>query len=406
MHKRKPLVVVFQTIFLDLLGFGLVLPLLPLYAERFGATPLQVTSISASYSLMQFLFVPLWGRLSDRVGRRPILLLSIAGGFLSYLLMGLTRSLAGLLVARILSGISGANLSVAQATIADSTAPEDRAKGMGLVGAAFGLGFIFGPFIGGTLSSVPSSWLPDSLVAWKSSLPFFAAALLSLTNLILAYAWLPETRPRGAGASGAVRPGLSLPALRRALAHPRLGWLIVIVFLSTFAFANMESTFVLWGERTLGMTGRQAGWVFAYIGILMVAMQGGLVGIFARRFGERALIITGTFSMAVGLLLAPLCRGYSPLLVVMAILALGSGLAGPSVQSLISRGASAEDQGGVLGLNQSLSSLARVVGPVSAGYLFGEIGASAPWLSGGILMALTGAIAACTLFRKGPTPAD
>lgn len=397
MRKKKPLIVIFQTIFLDLLGFGLVLPLLPLYAERFGATPFKVTAISASYSLMQFLFVPLWGRLSDRIGRRPILLISIAGGFVSYLMMGFTRSLTGLLIARILSGIAGANLSAAQAVIADVTKPEERAKGMGLVGAAFGLGFIFGPFIGGTLSSFPPSWLPASLRPWQMSLPFFAAAILSLVNWVLAYRWLPETRIIGSVSTGRVRPGISLESLRRALSHPRLGWLIGLSALTTLAFANMEATFVLWGERTLGMTGRQAGWIFAYIGVLMVAMQGGLIGWFTRRLGEPRLVVLGTMSMSWGLLLAPLCHAYAPLLVVMGVLALGSGLAGPSFQSLISRRTSVEDQGGILGLAQSLSSLARVLGPLGAGFFFGRLGVAAPWLIGGSLMALACGIAAALL---------
>ncbi len=446
MKSRKPLLVIFLTIFLDLLGFGLVLPLLPLYAESFRASPLMVTSISASYSLMQFLFVPIWGRLSDRVGRRPILLLSIAGALAAYLLMGFSRSLAGLFLARILSGIAGANLSVAQAYIADITRPEDRAKGMGMVGAAFGLGFIFGPFIGGTLSTLPVSWLPPGLAGWRASLPFFAAALLAAVNLISAYVWLPESRQVPGSNVGQARPGMTWKALAQALAHPHLGWLMGIMFFTTFAFANMESTFVLWMERALperieaaapdrptqeavaqtldpgrsarehiamppgrihhvaGGSARKAGMLFAYIGVLMVAMQGGLIGWFNRRFGERKLVAAGTLLMTNGLLLAPLCHSIPPLLGVLALLAVGSGLCGPALQSLISRRAGADDQGGVLGLNQSLSSLARVVGPLTAGFVFGRFGPSAPWLTGGILMGATCVAAIWVLFLREKTP--
>lgn len=400
MRSRKPLVVIFQTIFLDLLGFGLVLPLLPLYAERFGAGPLQVTSLSASYSLMQFLFVPLWGRLSDRIGRRPVLLVSIAGSFAAYTLMGLTGSLAGLFVARILSGVAGANLSAAQAAIADITPPEDRAKGMGLVGAAFGLGFIFGPFIGGTLASIPSASLPGFLASRATSFPFFASALLALVNWILAYAWLPETRPISAAERMQARGGFSFAALRTAVGTPGLILMIVLVFSSTFAFANMESTFVLWGERILSMTARQAGLLFAFIGVVMVIVQAGIVGRLAHRFGEKPLVICGTLMMSIGLLLAPLCRSYPPLLGILALLALGSGISGPSLQALISRSSRTEDQGGILGLSQSLSSLARVAGPVVAGFLFGRVGPQAPWLAGGIVMGLSLLLATQALRRS------
>lgn len=446
MKSRKPLLVIFLTIFLDLLGFGLVLPLLPLYAESFRASPLMVTSISASYSLMQFLFVPIWGRLSDRVGRRPILLLSIAGALAAYLLMGVSRSLAGLFLARILSGIAGSNLSVAQAYIADITRPEDRAKGMGLVGAAFGLGFIFGPFIGGTLSSLPAGWLPGSLAGWRTSLPFFAAAALAAINLVSAYAWLPESRRVPGSQAVRARPGMTWRSLAQALAHPHLGWLMVIMFFTTFAFANMESTFVLWMERALpqqqsavgtghpapgpasavldpdhaarehialppgrvhhvaGDSARRAGMLFAYIGVLMVTLQGGLIGWFTRRFGERRLVATGTLLMTNGLLLAPLCHSIPPLLGVLALLAVGSGLCGPALQSLISRGTDADDQGGVLGLNQSLSSLARVVGPLTAGFVFGRFGPSAPWLTGGLLMGATCVVAIWVLLLREDRP--
>jgi MFS transporter, DHA1 family, tetracycline resistance protein len=400
MNRRKPLAVIFQTIFLDLLGFGIVLPLLPLYAERFGATPLLITSISASYSLMQFIFVPFWGRLSDRIGRRPILLLSIGGACAAYIFMGLTRSLAGLIIARVFSGIAGANLSVAQAYIADVTKPEERAKGMGLVGAAFGLGFIFGPAIGGLLSTLPHSVLPRALWGWEQSLPFFAAAFLAALNLLLAFRWLPESRTAGSTTGAGVRPPLTLAALLRALSTPRLGWLLAIVFVSTFAFANMESTFVLWGKHSIGMDSRTAGWLFAFIGVLLVAMQGGLIGKLTRRFGEQRLVVIGTLATANGLLLVPLCTSIPPLLPALALLSLGSGMSGPALQSLISRGTTADDQGGVLGINQSLASLARVTGPVWAGFAFGRFGHSAPWLTGGVLMAIVCGASAVVLLSK------
>lgn len=397
MQGRKPLTVIFITVFIDLLGFGLVLPLLPLYAERFGATPFIVTSLSASYSFMQFLFVPLWGRLSDRIGRRPVLLVSIAGTSAAYLCMGLAGSLAALFAARILSGIAGANLSAAQAYIADVTRPEDRAKGMGLVGAAFGLGFIFGPFLGGILAEIPVDALPGPLRPEPGGVPFIASSCLALMNLIMAYRWLPESRTVE---SGTARPGLSWNSLVKALSHPRLGWLIAIVFISTLAFANMESIFVLWGDRILGMHARQAGMLFAYIGVLMVVVQGGLIGPLSRRFGEPRLVLAGSLLTAAGLLGAPLCRSYSALLLVLPALAIGGGLAGPSIQSMISRRTDAADQGGILGLNQSLSSLGRVLGPLWAGFIFSRAGPGAPWVTGGALMLASAALFALFVLRR------
>jgi DHA1 family tetracycline resistance protein-like MFS transporter len=353
---------------------------------------------------MQFLFVPLWGRISDRAGRRPILLISIAGACVAYALMGLARSLEMLFVARILSGIAGANLSAAQAAITDTTAPEDRARGMGMLGAAFGLGFILGPFVGGTLSSVPDTWLPGVLPARGLGLPFFAASLLALVNFLLALSWLKETLPERARSTRAidVRGLFSPRRLSLAWTDQKLGGLFGLVFFSTFAFAEMETTFVLWGEHTMQMTARQAGWLFAYIGVVMVAVQGGLIGWSARRFGERRLVVAGTFTAAAGLLLAPLSRGYPALLGALALIALGSGLAGPSLQSLLSKRAREDERGGILGLNQSFSSLARVLGPPLAGFLFGRLGPEFPWLSGGLVMAAVG-VASVRVLRLRPT---
>ncbi|MBI2951463.1 MFS transporter, partial [bacterium] len=267
--KGSPLVVLFLTVFIDLLGFGIVLPLLPYYAESFGAGPLTVTLLSSSYSLMQFLFAPVWGRLSDRVGRRPILVLSLAGSALSYLLFGLAGSLAALFATRLLAGVCAANISTAQAYIADVTTPETRAKGMGMIGAAFGLGFIFGPAAGGALSR------------YGYAVPAFFAGGLSLLALALALFRLPESlRRQGDPPGGAARGGFDLGRLWAALVHPGMGLLLLIFFCSVFAFANLEATFALFVERAarFGYTARETGYLFAYMGVLMSLMQGGLVG--------------------------------------------------------------------------------------------------------------------------------
>ncbi|OGG45514.1 MAG: hypothetical protein A3F84_22745 [Candidatus Handelsmanbacteria bacterium RIFCSPLOWO2_12_FULL_64_10] len=378
--KGSPLVVLFLTVFIDLLGFGIVLPLLPYYAEGFGAGPLAVTLLSSSYSLMQFLFAPVWGRLSDRVGRRPILVLSLAGSALSYLLFGLAGSLAALFATRLLAGVCAANISTAQAYIADVTTPETRAKGMGMIGAAFGLGFIFGPAVGGALSR------------YGYAVPAFFAAGLSLAALALALFRLPESlRRRIDNPGGAARGGFDLGRLWAALVHPRMGLLLLIFFCSVFAFANLEATFALFVERAarFGYTARETGYLFAYMGVLMSLMQGGLVGRLARRFGERRLVAAGTLMLAAGLGVVPLAPGLGGLMGALALLAFGVGMNTPSLSSLISRSAGADEQGGVLGVSQSMSSLARILGPAWGGFAFEQFGPASPYFTTAGLMGAT-----------------
>lgn len=374
--KRSPLVVLFLTVFIDLLGFGIVLPLLPYYAESFGAGPLAVTLLSSCYSMMQFLFAPVWGRLSDRVGRRPVLILSLAGSSLSYLLFGLTGSLPMLFATRILAGICAANISTAQAYIADVTTPETRAKGMGMIGAAFGLGFIFGPAIGGTLSR------------YGYSVPAFFAAGLSFFALTLALFRLPESLRPGVVARGRM---FEPRRLRTALRYPGMGLLLVIFFCSVFAFANLEATFALFVEKAsrFGYTARETGYLFAYMGVLMSLMQGGLIGRLARRFGERRLVVAGTLMLAAGMGVVPLAPGLGGLLGALALLAFGVGMNTPSLSSLISRSAGADEQGSVLGVSQSVSSLARILGPAWGGFVFERFGPASPYFTAAGLMGAT-----------------
>lgn len=403
-EQRTRLSVVALTIFLDLLGFGIIIPLMPQYAESYGAQPFTYGLLAASYSLMQFLFVPVWGRLSDRIGRRPVLLISIAGSCVSFALLGLAHSLTALFVARILSGFSAANLSVAQAYVADVTTPEERAKGMGMVGAAFGLGFVVGPFVGGELSPI-AVHLPLGLSIRQGTAPFFLASLLSLLNWIFAWFRLPESfRPSGDTAASRVRPArtfrgltrgfLRLDRLWEAVHRPQTGPLFVISFLVTLAFSMMEQTLILFGERRLDMTPVEAGRFMGYIGVLMVLVQGVLVGRLARRFGEERLLLWGTLLMVPGLILIAPVRNYAQLTVVMIPLALGSGLGHPSLNSLLSRRTRADEQGGVLGINQSLSSLARVIGPPLGGFVFQSLGIGSPYLVGGGIMLLAVLLAA------------
>jgi len=387
MTKKSPLVIIFVTVLLDLIGFGIILPMLPFYAKSYGATALHVGLLSTSYSLMQLLFAPVWGRWSDRIGRRPIILLGLFGSGLSYLVFGLADSLMILFVSRICAGIAGANISTAQAYIADSTSSENRAKGMGLIGAAYGLGFIIGPAIGGILSK------------YSYSTPAFFASGLAFVNCLAAFWLLPESLNP---ATRSHHPGreLNWGNLKRGLRHPEMGVFLILFFISTFAFANLEATFALMTAKKFGFDAHQNGYLFAYIGILITLMQGGLIGYLVRIFGERKLVASGLFCMIFGLSLLPYSTNLRMLLLVLVILTFGNGATNPSISSLISRAAGPEDQGGILGVAQSMASLGRIVGPIWGGFVFDAFGYQYPYLTGGIFMALAFGLSLSTLKPK------
>ena len=387
--KKSPLVIIFFTVFVDLIGFGIVLPLLPFYAQTFGATALMVGLLSTSFSLMQFLFAPLWGRLSDRVGRRPIILLGLLGSSVSYLVFGLANSLIVLFLSRILAGIAGANISTAQAYIADSTPPEGRAKGMGMIGAAYGLGFIFGPAIGGVLSQ------------YGYGVPAFFASGLAFCNCLAAHFLLPESLT-SQGQTFTRRRGLNFAGIYRGLRHPELGIFLACFFISTFAFANLEATFALMTQSKFGLDARHNGYLFAYIGVLITIMQGVLIGRLVKKFGELKLVVIGLFSMIFGLGLLPFSPSLRYLLLTLVILTFGSGVANPSITSLISQVTGAEYQGGILGVTQSLASLARILGPAWGGFTFDRLGFQYPYITGGIFMTLAFAISLIAMKRGMP----
>ncbi len=380
--ERSSLAVVFLTVFLDLVGFGIVIPLLPLYAERFGAGPVAVTALVAVYSLMQLLFAPWWGARSDRVGRRPVLLVGLFGSAASYLLFGVAESLALLFVARALAGVAGATVGVAQAYVADVTAPEDRARGMGLIGAAFGLGFIFGPAIGGALAG------------FGPSVPFFGAAALAAANGLLAAFRLPESLPAGRRAEGEPAPaglGARARALARAAGDRRLRPLYAASLLVTLALAGMESTLSLWVDRRWALPPEKVAFLFAYVGAVAVLVQGALLGPLARRLGERRLALLGAVSLAAGLAALPLAPSAVGVAAALAAFAFGQGTVIPAVSALVSRAAPAREQGRLLGVSQSVSALARVVGPVCGGLAFARLGIGAPYLAGAGLALAAGA---------------
>jgi MFS transporter, DHA1 family, tetracycline resistance protein len=373
----SPLVVIFVTVFIDLLGFGIIIPLLPFYAESFGASALTIGLLGTSFSLMQFLFSPIWGRWSDRIGRKPIILVGLLGSCLSYLALALAASLPIVFLARIIGGIAGANIPTAQAYIADVTTPENRAKGMGMVGAAFGLGFIFGPAIGGLLST------------FSPQTPMWFASALCLANFIAAWLLLPESRVPNQSTKALGR----MDAFRHALTKPTLVILLALYFLVTMAFSWFEATFALFSEATFGYTASTLGFVFTFIGIVLSIVQGVLVGRVVKRIGERRLIPIAIFAIAVGIGLLPFAWNVATLLAALGVLAVGMGFNSPACSSMASRLSSADDQGGILGLASSIASLGRVVGPAIGGFLYDVYGSRTPYVSAALLMAITSLVA-------------
>jgi len=375
--------VLFLIVVIDLIGFGLVIPLLPFYAERFGASPPQVTMLVAVYSLMSMIAAPLWGRISDRLGRRPVLMVSMAASTLAYLWLGFADALWMLFAARALAGICAGNISAAQAYVADVTPPEKRARGMGMIGAAFGLGFIIGPALGGFVAG-------GDVATADLETPGLMGAALSFIAVMGVIVVLKESLP----------PGLP-PRQRRgratvlvdALRRPVLSRLLVVFFLVIVAFAGMEATFAMWAMRQFGWGPAQTGYIFAYVGILSAVMQGGLIGPLARRFGEVQLVLAGLALIAVGLLILPIAQHLPLVIVAVSGLALGMGAMQPSLNSLISRRAEAAEQGEVMGIAQSVGSLSRVIGPIIAGALFAALGRDIPFLWGALLVSAAFAVA-------------
>jgi DHA1 family tetracycline resistance protein-like MFS transporter len=387
---------IFLTIFIDLLGFGLVLPFLAKEARgTFGVGEFVATLLGSTYSLMQFLFVPFWGRLSDRVGRRPVLLWSIAGTSLAMAGLGgglaWGRSIFWLFAARVFGGIATANLGTASAYIADITKPEDRAKGMGLIGVAFGLGFILGPGIGGALAKIPVN-------GHLGPVPCFCAAGLSLVNLVWVALGLAESLPPERRASLPRRrlTPLNVQAMREAFSLPGVALAVAVNFIVILSFTNLDQTFTFFCADLFGIDERGTGYVLAFIGIVAASVQGGLVRPLSRRFDEAILVRVGAVLQAIafaGLATAGAAGSRALLYASGGLVALGNGLTQPSTAAFISRRAPPDRQGATLGTNQSFASLARTFGPAVGGWLYANVGARAPYSAASMGMVFAVALA-------------
>ncbi len=392
--NRSRLLTIFFIVFVDMLGFSLILPLLPYYAESFGASAAVVGFLVASYAAAQLIGSPILGRLSDRYGRRPVLLFSVAGTFTGFLLLAFAEPvgqgianifapaaanvfiLAVLFISRILDGLTGGNITVAQAYIADITDESNRAKSLGMIGTAFGLGFIIGPATGGLLSQ------------WGYNLPALAAAGVAFMNLLLIYFLLPESLTDELHATSALRkkPPFTVNALFEALQRPGVGPLLHIRFFYGLAFVMFQNIFSLFAQ-VIGLSSQTTGYVLAYVGILSVVTQVGLIAPLTKRYRENVLIITGLWIMGLSLLGWAFTRDLIPLLIVLLPMSLSGGVLNTVIQSSISKSVSREEVGGMLGIASSLEAFTRVIGPTIGGLLLERLGVWAPGVFSAVLMA-------------------
>jgi MFS transporter, DHA1 family, tetracycline resistance protein len=419
----KKILPIFVIVLIDLLGVTIIIPLMPLYATSFNATPLMIGFLGATYPLMQFLGAPVLGRLSDRYGRKPILLISQLGTLTGFLILGFASNLWMLFLSRALDGISGANISTAQAAITDSTTEKTRTQGLGLIGAAFGLGFVIGPIIAYV-----------SLAASQNNyhVPAFVAGAFSLISILLTWLWFPETLPKEKRGQAGNKPGFSFGEMAKAISHPTVGFLLILIFAQQIVFGGFEQLFSLFTLSRLGLAARGNSMIFVYIGVIVVAVQGYYIGKWSRKFGDRRLIYAGLALLAIGTVMIALTPriplpsysqtqltaeittsgnmrahenpttqnipvqlppdtnngwlGIAWLLAAVIPVAIGGGMLQPTINSLITKRIEVGEIGGMLGISAALLSGANAVAPVLWGIIFQALGPSWPFLLGGILL--------------------
>lgn len=395
-QNKKPQIVIFLTVFIYLLGFGIVIPIIPLLSTQFGATAFQTGLLLSIYSLMQFLFSPLWGRLSDRFGRRPVLLSCLFGEIFAYLLFAQASSFEMLFVARLLSGFFGASISTASAYISDITPANERSKGMALIGAAFGLGFLFGPAIGGALTLWADHFSPDPL--FKSSFSAYWVSGLCLLTFLFALRYLKETLNKDLIEKNKLT---RVQALTKYFKVPTVGPLIFVFFLSSFAMSTMEATLVLFMKDKFGWGLKEVSFGFAYVGLMIVLTQGFLVRRLLPKFGERNLLRLGLISMSLGFLGIAAAHSLFAMAITQTLLALGVGFVNPATLGSISLLTDAKEQGAALGTTQSMASLGRIIGPALGGAVYGAWYIESPFILSG-LFTLIGLMIIIAIFKTIP----
>jgi multidrug resistance protein len=376
--KNKPaLSLIFLTVFIDLLGFGILIPILPSFAvKQLGVDETAIGVAIAVYSFVQFIFNPILGKLSDKHGRKPVIVICLLINALGYIIFAFTTSYIILVASRVVAGIGGSSISVAQAYIADVTTKETRSKGMGLIGSAFGLGFVFGPLIGGFLSKF--GYMETGL----------GAAAFSFIAFIVTMIFLPESNLNRTKVVETKRRILNIDAILKAFRNPNLAILISLFFILTFSFANIYGTFALLGIQVYGFTDLQNGYMFGIIGLSSAMVQGGLIGPITKFLGKKKILIIGSFIIMVTLAIIPYAGNFLWLAIDGIFLSLGTGMLQPTLLSLISEVASDAEQGITLGVNQSLSALARMLGPLWGGFAFEFLGYPFPFITGAAFMSL------------------
>jgi multidrug resistance protein len=390
-HAPKgALVFIVLTCFIDMLGIGILIPVIPFMVRRFSDAAMTIGLLSGAFALFQFAAAPILGRLSDRHGRRPLLLLSLFGTAIGYFVFGAANTLAVMFVARIVDGITGGNISIAQAYIADVTPPADRSKNFGLVGAAFGLGFIIGPGLGGVLSHY-----------FGISAPAFFSGGLALCNTAFGYFALPESLPpsRRTTTRVTIAQANPFPALIAALTHERAGRILLAIFAFNFAFIGLQSNFVLFSFQQFGWGPERNAMLFAEIGVLGAFMQGFVMRRIGGRFADKRLAITGLTGMACCLAAIAAAPAGWVLFPIAGVMSLSSGMATPTLTSMVSKTASAREQGVMLGVTQSVNSLTRISGPLWAGFAYDWFGRTSPYWTGALVIGVAIALVAST--REG-----